>query len=249
MKWSEEQRKAHEEMYERFSQDLVEGRRKTASIEQIKGDKNKCFPLVSRVDLHRDIRDGIAKVHGELRELQGFYFQDIPHFTIDCHRYRKSDELPEGFDEASLETQPLLLISEDELTIYGRVLTEEIVQEPPYEIEINGVSIGTDGLVARVWYDDQRMIDFTQRLGEIVRREVPGMDFIWERIKIRDPTRTIVLTRFTGEEDTQEVLKYVDANRERGLGGFVMRSIDLLFADHYLQKGKTQLIERYDFGP
>lgn len=244
MECSKAQVKDHAEFYERNRADFLEKGPVTKSIENIKEDSNRCLPLIYDVNS----LDGLARVRDELREVSpGSYVQDRFHFTIDCHRYRKGPELPGNINDMSLIEQENILITDEEYYTYDRLLREMIRAEPYFEGEVRNLSLSFDGLAAEVYFDDQRMIDFTTRLGERVRREVPTMDFQWSFVKRKVPSRVVNLSRFTGNEDKQKVLEYVDSNRDRPLGEFYLIVPRLVVSDHYLQEDKTIDLGTYIF--
>lgn len=243
MEWSKEQREAHEANYIKFRQEYLENKNRTASIGDIERNKNRCVTLVRLVN---------GKVNSVLKSICDqasveFYLQEIQHFTIDCHRYMKGESLPGDIDNLPAVKQEKAVISSEELKAYDGVLKEVIGTEPYFDIEIKGISIGGDGLVAQVWYDDKRMIDLTSRLGEKVRKEVPSMDFQWEMVRGKASYRVINLTRFTGQEDKQKVLDFVDQNRDCQIESFKLDLATLFFADHYIREAKTRLLGEYRF--
>lgn len=231
MDWSKAQKKSHEESFDMFRQKYLDGELRNKSISEIQGDKNRCVALIHKVsslpiwNLRREIQ----------KNLHGFYHQEIPHFTIDCHRYLRGDEIQGK------------VISDEELAEHGRVLGEIIGNEAPYDVEINGIAIGGDGLIAQVWFDEERLIDFTRRLGEKVRKEIPSMDFEWGFVKSKVPKRIMNLTRFTGGEDRAKVVAYADNNRVREIDKFSMDVANLVLSDHYIQKKNTKDLGGYFF--
>jgi len=247
MIWSPEQAKAHKESAEKFREAYVKGENKITRVEDIKSNRNRCFTLIERIDRHPATFNEFKNIYSKLEEIPGFYFQEISHFTIDCHRYKKDVEFPEGLKNIAPNLELGFLISEGEWHSYDRVLKEEINKEPAYDVEIKGIAFGGDGLIAQVWYDDKRMMDFTSRLGERVRKEVPSMDFQWGMVKGKIPYRVVNLTRFTGEEDKKRVLDFVDANKESDSVKFTMTDVNLVFGDHYLQARKTLDFGTYEF--
>jgi len=208
----------------------------------MKDNKRRCATLVHKVKT-----PGLIKTRKELEQFSGFYYQDIPHFTVDCHRYLTEDGLPKDINSLPLEEQKKNVISEEEFVAYDRILKETIGEEVAYPIELKGVAIGGDGLIAQVWYDDERLQEFNVRLGEKVRKESPSMDFQWGIVKNHVPIRVLNLTRFTGEEDKEKVLKYIKENRNREMGKFSMKLVDLVASDHYIQKKNTSELGMYHF--
>ena len=249
MKWSKEQREGHEQNAEKFRAAYVKGKNKTASLEAIAGCRRRCVTLIEPANA----MTGLYQVGGRLeREIMragssGSYCQEIPHFTIDCHRYLTEDKLLENINQMPLDHQRELIITPDELKEYNRVLLEEIGREPSFLVEIRGIAFGGDGLVAQVWYDDKKMIDFTTRLGERVRKEIPSMDFQWGVVKNKVPLRVVNLTRFTGKEEREKVIRVVDVNRDADFGIFRMRKASLYFSDHYVQSKNNLVLGIYNF--
>ncbi|MAH03301.1 hypothetical protein CMI39_00765 [Candidatus Pacearchaeota archaeon] len=246
MKWSREQTKAHEDASLKFRQNYVEGKNRVISLEDIKNEKRKCVTLIDRIDSHFNIFDSLVGISNEILErFPEFYFQNILHFTVDRHKY--SDKLVENINDFSLNGQQRWLISPKELEAYKQILNEEISKESTFQAELKGVVFGGDGLVAQVWYDDKRMINLTSRLGEKVRKEVPSMDFQWGLSKHKVQLRVVTLTRFTGQENKEDVLKYIDANKNEELGTFNMGPLKLVFSDHYIQEMNTKTLGSYAF--
>jgi len=249
MAWSKEQVQAHEENARRFREAYVKGENRISSVEDIVNDGRRCVSLINP-NLPSSIGMEMDNIE---KQLSGLYVQEIPHFTIDCHRYLTEDQLPSDINEGSLDERVSihelvnLVMNDEEIYIYSRVLFEEFGKESVYGSEVKGVAFGGDGLIAQVWYDDKRMIDFTGRLGERVRQEVPSMDFQWGMVKNKVPLRVVNLTRFTGEEDKKNVMKYVDENKEKEFGDFLMHTADLILSDYYIQRKNTLRLHKYLF--
>jgi hypothetical protein len=242
MIWLKEQTEKHKNNFETFREKYLKGENGSSSIADIQNNKRRCATLVHKVNSTE-----LNKVREELQGIEGFYSQEIPHFTIDCHRYLTDDRLPDYINAISLEEQKENLITEEELKSYDKILREIIGNEKFYDFELKGVAIGGDGLIAQVWFDYERMNEMTSRLGEKVRSEIPTMDFQWGIVKHNVPIRVLNLTRFTGDEDKNKVLEYVDKNKNRLIGNFSMRGLDLLASDHYIQKKNTLELGKYDF--
>ena len=182
-----------------------------------------------------------------MRKLPELYNQEILHFTIDCHRYKKTDELPEDINEFSLKEQQKEVISPEELRNYSRILREEIGKEEKIPAELKGVAFGGDGLVIPVYYEFQRLNDFAEKIGKRVNEEVPSMDFQWGMVKNKIPLRVVNLTRFTGEENRENVIDYVNKNNSKKIGYFNIDRINLVLSDHYIQKGNTRNLGTFNF--
>ena len=71
------------------------------------------------------------------------------------------------------------------------------------------------------------------------------MDFQSGIVKHKVPIRVVNLARFTGDEDRNKVLGYVEEDRELGI--FTMKSVDLVLSDHYIQRENTQKLAEYSF--
>ena len=181
MKWSIEQTKSHQEGAEKFREAYVRGENKITSIEDVINCQKRCLTLINP-NIPLSVGITIIDIRDQSSE---FYFQEIPHFTVDCHRYLTENNLPFGINQMEIKDQKEVVVSSIELNIYDRVLKEEFGKEEPYQCEIKGVAFGGDGLIAQVWYDDKKMIDFTSRLGEKV--EVRSLVWIfnggWSSIK------------------------------------------------------------------
>jgi len=255
MKWSKEQQKDHEQYHEKSRQNLVEGKHTVTHLDKIVENGNRGIMLIKKISDIPEVSRNISLIMMEIcSNNPGFYFQEIPHFTLDCHRFKRQEEISPASQvvlriaPASTQTIPLIGdLSKIELCDYTKVLEEEISKEPLYNIEIKGIGVGFDGLIAQVWYDEKRMIDFTSRLGERVRKEIPSMDFQWGIVKRKAPVRLINLTRFTGRENIEKVLEYANNNRTKEIGNFKMNSVNLLFSDHYLQTKNTLEFGTYYF--
>ena len=247
MEWSREQLIVHQRNFDKFREMYIKGKTNTISLTDIVGCKKRCITLIEQVQMP-SITNNLELLTAEMMpRFPGSYFQEIPHFTINCHRYLNPDGLPEDINSRGLEEQKRLVITPEELDAYDRILRENIEQEPLFRIEIKGVSFGADGLVAQIWYDNQRLQDFNDSLGERVRTEVPSMDFQWGLVKNKIPIRVINLIRFIGNEDPTEVIRYTDANRDREFGTFDMDRASLVFSDHYLQRRNTIMLGKYNF--
>ncbi len=249
MEWSREQREGHEQNAEKFREAYIKGENKTASLEAITSCRRRCVTLIEPAS----VMAGVCRVGERLeREIMragslSSYCQEIPHFTIDCHIYLTEDKLPENINQMPLDEQRNRVITPDEFVAYDKVLREEIGKEPSFLVKVKGIVFGGDGLVAQVWYDDKRMIDFTTRLGERVRREVPSIDYQWGMVKGKVPLRVVNLTRFTGSENREKVIKYVDESRGADLERFRMILASLYFSDHYVQGKNNLVLGSYNF--
>ena len=73
------------------------------------------------------------------------------------------------------------------------------------------------------------------------------MDFQWGMVKHKVPLRVVNLTRFTGNEDVEKIIDFVDKNKEKEFGDFSMNYVTLALSDHYIQKKNTQTIDSYEF--
>jgi len=248
MIWSEAQRKDHEEAHERNRQALVKGRHKVTPKDRIVHNRNRAVSLVKKIQDFPETNKSYAHVWAELTGLKS-YNQDTSHFTLDCHRYGEVDLISGKIGDFTAEAQVNMFLSPEEFKIYDRVLREEIGKEPAYDIEIKGIGVGADGLVAQVWYHDEKMTNFILGLRDRVRSEVPTMDFKWSVVEREVPVRVVNLTRFTGEEDPKKVLEYVDEGRNRGreFGISRMNYIDLIFSDYYVQDRNTFELSAYVF--
>ena len=246
MKWSKEQIEKHQNNFDMFKEKYIKGENGRSSIENIWEDKRRCITLIHLLQSENIIE--LPKIIRELNGgIPGFYYQEIPHFTIDYHRYLTADKLSSGINNIPLDEQRKRVIIDEELSIYGKILKEQIQKETPYKIELRGIAIGGDGLIAQVWYDNKRLQEFNGRLGEKVRQEIPTMDFQWGIVKNKVPIRVLNLTRFTGEEDKNKVVDYVDKNRNREIAQLSMDISDLVLSDHYIQKKNTLELGKYSF--
>ena len=240
MQWSKEQTKAHADSAEKFRVAYVAGENKNASLEDIKNCRRRCVSLIEPVRVGpRAYQLPLSLINELINTSPGSYLQEMPHFTIDCHRYVGEDKLPPDINHKRFKVQQRLVISASEFEDYDRVLREEVGRERVFPVELKGVAFGGDGLVAQVWYDNARLQDFNDRLGERVRKVVPSMDFVWGMVKGRVPYRIVSLTRFTGDEDRMKMLDFVDANKDLGIGDFDMKKFWLMFSDHYIQNRNT----------
>ena len=247
MNWSKEQTEEHARSAEQFREAYLQGRNKYAPVAAILGDRRRCVTLVELLGRHPPIVKRIAELNGELGISSGLYFQEIPHFTVDCHRYLTADKLPAEINEMVLVEQQRQVIPTEELSAYDKILREEVRREKSFAFEVKGVAFGGDGLVAQVWYDNARMQAFNDRIGERVRREVPTMNFQWGIVKNKVPVRVVNLARFTGLEDRKEVTAFVDANKESLIGGNTILVANLLLSDHYIQERNTLNWSAYAF--
>lgn len=241
MNWSKEQTEAFQRSYENFREIYTKDENRKTSIDAIHNDKRRCITLINRV-----YRSEIFDIQNELRGISKFYHQEIPHFTIDCHRYLTADKIPAEINSLSLSDQISTTISPAEFSAYDKILEEILVREKAFNFEMNGIAIGGDGLIVQIWYDHNRMQDLTDRLGEKVRKEVPSMDFQWGIVKNKVPIRVLNLTRFTGEENKEGVLEYVEKNKEREIAKFKSDEFGLFFSDHYIQESNTLGIKKYN---
>ena len=73
------------------------------------------------------------------------------------------------------------------------------------------------------------------------------MYFQWGIVKNKVPIRVLNLTRFTGEEDKNKVVDYVDKNRNREIAQLSMDIADLVLSNHYIQKKNTLELGKYSF--
>lgn len=248
MGWSREQTEAHEASFDKFRAAYIAGENKTASLEDIANCRKRCVTLIRLMSLDPRINSELEAFSRQTREFSSeSYLQEIPHFTIDCHRYLTEDKLPENINQLALEEQQKLVITPEEFSIYDKILSEQIGKEKFFPAELRGVAFGGDGLVAQVWYDNQRLHGFNDKLGERVRKEVPSMDFIWGMVKGKVPYRVLNITRFTGKENKEQVLSFVDKNRDKRFGEFNISELNLCFADHYVQKKNFYVFGEYSF--
>ena len=220
--------------YEKFKQAYLEGKESKKSIEDITGDKRRCITLVHKIKENTPLYEIVSAFSDILKDnFPEMYVQEIPHFTIDCHRYLKEP----------IEGQKI--ITPEEFMIYNQILKEEIGSLDSFPFEINGVSFGNDGLVAQVWYSPEALVDFNGRLGKKVREEVPSMDFEWGMAKNKIPIRVVNLARFTGNEDKGKIIPLVDLLKETNFGEQIMGEMSLLESDHYIQKKNTKVLGDY----
>lgn len=248
MGWSKEQTEAHEASFDKFRAAYIAGENKTASLEDITNCRKRCVTLIRLMSFDPRINGELDAFSRQIREFsRESYFQEVPHFTIDCHRYLTEDKLPENTNQLTLEEQQKLVITPEEFSVYNQILSEQIGKEKIFPAELQGVAFGGDGLVAQVWYNNQRLQDFNDRLGERVRREIPSMDFVWGMVKGRVPYRVLNITRFTGKENREHTLAFVDKNRDKRFGEFSISELNLCFADHYIQKKNSKVLGEYTF--
>jgi hypothetical protein len=237
MEISNAQAEKHGKNYADYKQAYLDGRESKKSLEDIAGDKRRCITLVHELGKETPTYELISRVSNFLRgTFSGLYVQDIPHFTIDCHRYIK--EPAEGQK----------IITPEEFDLYNQILKEEIGSLNSFPFKVQGVSFGSDGLVAQVWYNPEILINFNDKLGKKVRAEVPSMDFEWGMAKGKVPIRVINLARFTGEEDKGKIERFVEHLKGINMGEQNMNEMSLLESDHYIQKKNTQVLGRYLLG-
>lgn len=228
---TDEQRQAYEADYKTNLGKYQAGQNTSKCIEAIRGNTARCLTLVSLVG--EKLPSVVDFLAGLKRNAPELYFHEIPHWTFDCHRYEK---------DASRLTQ---LATPEETAQYQRILQQEIGKEKPFEIEVGGIVCGGDGIMAAVWYDTGRMVALTNRIRKRVKEETPVMDNPWGLAVNQFPKRFVNLARFTGAENREKVADIVMRNKDLDFGGYELGEIDLLDADHYIQKERTRVLERF----
>lgn len=231
LKISKEQEFFYKVSHETFKNDYINGNAVTKSIDELINTKQRYLTLINVVDvliLSNNIIRRLFIINPNL------YKQEIPHITIDSHR---------KVEDASIE----LISTNEELEAYCQILDEEVSKESYFPTKLKGLNFGKDGIIIPVYFEYNRMIDFTSSLGEKIRKEVPRFDFEWHLVKDRLPIRAINLARFTGNEDKDTIVKFIEEYKDYYFGLIDIDIVKLVMADKYIQEKKMHIIKSYNF--